>query len=103
MIPCKKWKHPKSNLNVGDIVMVNYSNNFVDDYRIARVSKVFPDEKGLVRTVEIEFRPRNKREPARVYASKPLTKEVVHVQKLSMLQPVNEPVFDGGEYNFYDK
>ena len=83
--------------------MVNYSNNFVDDYRIARVSKVFPDDKGLVRTVEIEYRPRNRGESARVYVPKPPTKEVVHVQKLSMLQPVNEPVFDGGEDNFYDK
>ena len=51
-------------------------------------------KKGLVRTVEIAYRRRNKSEPVHSYKIKPLVKETVHVQKLSLLQPVNEPTWD---------
>ena len=95
LIPCKKWKHPKKNLKPDDIVMVHYPGNMTDDYRIAKVTKVFPDKKKLVRTVEISYRRRNKREPPAVFRSKPLVTEKVHVQKLSLLQPAGEPIWDG--------
>ena len=75
--------------------MVSYSNNITDDYRIARVSQVFPDQRGLVRTVEIKFRRRNKKEPITTLKVKPLTSEIVHVQKLSLLQPIGEPIWNG--------
>ena len=48
LIPCKKWKYSKKNLNVNDIVMVHYKGNMTDDYRIAKVTEVFPDVKNLV-------------------------------------------------------
>lgn len=95
LVPYKKWKRSKSNLKIGDIVMVNYSNNFTDDYRIAKVTNVFPDSKGLVRTLEISYRRRNKREPAASYKVKPLVTEEVHVQRLSLLHSGGEPIFDG--------
>ena len=95
LIPCKKWKHPKVNLKPDDIVMVHYPGNMTDDYRIAKVTQVFPDKKKLVRTVEIAYRRRNKKEPAAVFKSKPLVTERVHVQKLSLLQSAGEPIWDG--------
>ena len=95
LVPCRRWKKAKTNLRVGDIVMVCYSNNIMDDYRIAKVTKLFPDQKGLVRTVEISYRRRNKKESADIYKVKPLVTEKVHVQKLSLLQPASEPVWDG--------
>ena len=95
LVPCKKWKKPRANLKPEDIVMVNYPGNMTDDYRLAKVTKVFPDRKKLVRTVEISYRRRNKREPAAVYKSKPLVTEKVHVQKLSLLQSAGEPIWDG--------
>ena len=95
LVPCKKWKKAMTNLKIGDIVMVNHSNNFTDDYRIAKITKVFPDKKGLVRTVEISFRRKNKKESVSVYRAKPLVTEQVHVQKLSLLQSAGEPVWDG--------
>ena len=75
--------------------MVHYPGNLTDDYRLAKVKEVFPDKKKLVRTVEIAYRRRNKKEPASVYKSKPLVNEKVHVQKLSLLQPAGEPIWDG--------
>ena len=95
LVPCKRWKQPKTNLKLGDIVMVNYSNNVTDDYRIAKITEVFPDKKGLVRTVEITYRKRNKKEQATSYKIKPLVTEKVHVQKLSLLQSFGEPIWDG--------
>ena len=67
LIPCKKWKNIKRNLEIGDVVMLNYKENLVDDYRLAKVTDVFPDKQGLVRTVQVSFRRRDKREPAEVY------------------------------------
>ena len=75
--------------------MVHYTNNITDDYRVAKITRVFPDKKGLVRTVEIAFRKRNKKEAAATYKVKLLVTEEVHVQKLSLLQPAGEPVWDG--------
>ena len=59
LIPCRRWRTRRRNLQVGDIVMLVYSGNMVDDYRLAKVTRVFPDERKIVRTVEIQYR-RNK-------------------------------------------
>ena len=74
----------------GDVVMLNYKGNLVDDYRLAKVTEVFPDEQGLVRSVQVSFRKRDKREPVEVYRSKALVSEKVGVQRLSLLQAVGE-------------
>ena len=95
LIPVRKWKDQKRNLKVGDIVMMKYQGNFVDDYRIARVSDVFPDERDLIRTVEVSYRRRDKREDPEVYKSKPLSTERVGVQRLALLQAVGEDVPTG--------
>ena len=96
LIPCKNWKYPKKNLN--DIVMVHYKGSMTDDYRIAKVTEVFPDVKNLVRTVKIAFRKKDKREAPEIFKNKHLTEDIVHVQKLSLLQAADKPVWDG-EFN----
>ena len=80
------------NLQVGDVVMMNYPGNIQDDYRLAKVTKVHPDKLGLVRTVTVGYRRRNKREVNTIdnYRSKPLVEEQVAVQRLSLLVPANE-------------
>ena len=70
--------------------MLTYKGNFVDDYRLAIITKVFPDEDNLVRTVEIGYRRRDKRESSVDYWKKPLMSERVGVQRLSLLVPVDE-------------
>ena len=67
-----------------------YPSSLKDDYRLARVSEIFPDEKGLVRTVRVCYRKRDKRETSSEYRAKPLTEELVSVQRLSVLLPVSE-------------
>ena len=90
LIPCRKWKNQKRNLMIGDVVMMVYQGNLVDDYRLAKVTKVFPDDRGIVRTVEVSFRKRDRREKPEVYRSKPLVTEKIGVQRLALLQAVGE-------------
>ena len=95
LIPVRKWKNQKRNLRVGDIVIMRYQGNLVDDYRIAKVSKVFPDDRDIVRTVEVSFRRKGKDEGSRIYKSRPLSTEKVGVQRLALLQAVGEELPEG--------
>lgn len=90
LVPCKKWRKEVRNIQVGDIVFMHYPNSIKDHYRLARVVDTFPDEKGLVRTVLVSYRRRDKRETAAQYKAKPLVKEKVSVQRLSVLLPISE-------------
>lgn len=90
LVPCKKWKKEERNLEVGDVVNMYYPSSVKDDYRLARVCETFPDEKGLVRTVRVCYRKRDKRESRTEYKAKPLTEELVSVQRLSVLLPASE-------------
>ena len=76
--------------------MMKYPNQLRDDYRIARVLEVFPDGKGLVRTVRVAYRRRDKREPVHLYWKKPLVQEVVAVQRLAVLQASSDAIPNGG-------
>ena len=90
LIPCRKWKNQKRNLKLGDVVMMRYQGNLVNDYRLAMVTEVFPDERGIVRTVRVSYRKRDRREKPEVYRSKPLVTEIIGVQRLALLQAVGE-------------
>ena len=90
LVPCRKWKAPAKNLEVNDIVFMYYPSSIKDDYRLARVVETFPDMKGLVRSVRVCYRKRNKREKVTEYKAKPMTEEIVAVQRLSLLLPASE-------------
>ena len=57
----------------------------------------FKDKRGLVRTVRVAFRKRDKREPLDSYWKKPLSEEIVAIQRLSLLQAADEPAPSGNE------
>ena len=97
LVPCKRWKQIHRNVSVGDVVMMKYAGNVKDEYRLARVLEVYPDDRGLVRTVKVGYRRRDKREGSDVYWKKPLVEEKVAVQRLAMLQAVNEPLVNSPE------
>ena len=90
LMPIRKWRKRAKNLQEGDVVMLYYQGNLKDDYRLAKVFKVHPDTRGLVRTVTIGYRRRNKKEKATVYQKKALTMEQVSVQRLCLLVPIDE-------------
>ena len=75
---------------MGDVCLMTYVGNLKDDYIMVRVVKVHPDKKGLVRSVTMAYRKRDRRESSDVYWKKPLTEEIVAVQRLSVLVSVAE-------------
>ena len=96
----KKWKTKKENLKVGELVMLRYNKQFKDDYCLAKVTEVHPDDDGLVRKVTVSFRKKNSRESADVYKSKPLLSEQVAIHRLHRLDLADEalqvPDVEGG-------
>ena len=48
-----KWKNKQPNLRIGDVVLMKDSSEFTTHWGMARISKVFPGEDGLVRAVEV--------------------------------------------------
>ena len=93
----KRWKSKKENLSKGDIVMLRYPKHFKDDYCLAKVTDVHPDEDGLIRKVSISYRRRNPKESADVYRSKPLITEEVAIHRLYKLDVADENSLISGE------
>ena len=60
---------------------------------------MFPDERGIVRSVEVSYGKRNKRDKVEEYRSKPLVTEKIGVQRLALLQASGEdlPTGEGDE------
>ena len=92
LVPCTRWRKEVRNIEVGDIVFMFYPSSIKDEYRLARVVETFPDQKGLVRSVRVSYRRRDKRESSLSYKSKPPIEEIVAVQRLSVLLPKSEQV-----------
>ena len=90
LLPAGKWKKEKENLVVGDVVGLTFANNFKDDYILARVTKVYPDENGLVRRVSVKYRRKNAREAREVCKSK-MEEKIVAVQRLVLFVPAPRP------------
>ena len=90
LVPLKRWKTAQRNLKVKDVVMMLYQGNLRNEYRLAKVTAVFPDSKGHVRTVKVAFRRKDKSDDKNSYKGKPLTEEIVSVQRLSLLVPLEE-------------
>ena len=57
---------------------------------MVKVVRTHPDKKNLVRAVTVAYRRRDKREPVDVYWKKPLVKEKVSFQRLSILLSAKE-------------
>ena len=86
LFPRATWKERKDNLEIGDICLRGWSNQLGKGrYILCRVVAVFPDDNQLVRTVEIEYRPQDSREPTLPYKSKQLIRQKTSVQKLCLI------------------
>ena len=58
-----KWNQRKQNLKIGDIVLLTDNDMPRNLWRLGRVTNVFPDDKNLVRTVEIKTSSSTMRRP----------------------------------------
>ena len=92
LVPYKKWRVQHRNVQVGDIVLLQYvSKVAAPTYRYGRVLSVEPDSHGVVRSVTVGTRSRRgKEEKSGDYQPRHLDRQLVPVQRLVMLLPVEE-------------
>ena len=91
LIPVKKWREKEKNLQVGDIVLLQYSSKFSKpSYRYGKVIKTITDEKGLVRDVMVATRSRRRKEQPGQYIPGPMDHQLVPVRRLVLLLPKEE-------------
>ena len=82
-----KWHTEKRNVRVGDIVIVQESNMIRGKWRLAKVSKVFPGEDGLVRNVVVHYKNLGENESRHTYSGANYTEIKRAVQKIVVLIP----------------
>ena len=87
LLPYSRFKDTKrhQNLQVDDVCLIRYETKIASTYRLCRVSKVFPSEGGVVRTVEVQLG--NRKVTKKAQPGKLL---VTAVQCLVLLVPVEE-------------
>ena len=84
----QKWHSARRNLEVGDVCILKDSNAFRGEWRICRVSDVFPDASGKVRNVAVIVKPRQGGSKDYV-AMKPISLNR-HVNNLVVLVPIED-------------
>ena len=91
LVPRTKWKQAVRNLRVGDIGVLRYENKLgPDSWRLARIAKADPDDDGLVRTIQVQFRPRHVRDKGKAFKSKKPLVMSIGVQRFAVMLPVEE-------------
>ena len=100
LFPLPKWKEAMPNLNPGDVCLLKYDRKIgKGDFRLCKVEEVHPDDKGLVRTVTVIFRPISSREKSLPYTSKELSRMKVGLNRLVLICPA-EKVYSDEEENY---
>ena len=84
----KKWHYKQRNLRVGDVCFLQDSNSVRGEFRRCRVSKVFPDSKGVVRNVEVLAT--HRQDGSRSYHPQGLSRLRRHVNNLIVIVPVDD-------------
>ena len=87
----EKWRVEHRNVRVDDVVLLSYVSKVSSPtYRYGRVVKVHPDKHGVVRNVTVSTKSRRVREKPRSLVSTKQDLQLVSVQRLVMLFPVEE-------------
>ena len=96
-----KWRTAQPNLAVGDVVLMKDSSSFQTHWGLARVSKVFPGDDGLVRAVDVTVcKAQLPDKPGRVATPDQLAVKKTTLRrpiaKLSLLVPAERDLSSGG-------
>ena len=86
----RKWKKKIKNLKVGDICQLLTSNLLAGTYRLVKITKIYQEEDGVVRSVDITYRRPDKRESVEKYVPRQVENKV-SVQRLLYLFNENDP------------
>ena len=103
LVPHQDYKKAKrhTNLEVGDICLLRYDGRIKDTYRMCRIAAVKEDEHGVVRTVEVQMRPRDSRDALLPYRSKQPILQQTGVQRLVLIVPAEQvkQLFDDQQHS----
>lgn len=90
LVPRAKWHYTTRSCCIGDIGHVRYDAVVGKiGWRLARVSEVFPDHKGVVRTITVVMRPTRMKESSDYVVLPPKTLTIA-VQRFAVLLPQEE-------------
>ena len=103
LIPCKKWRTAVRNLEVEDICLLYYPGSLTARYKLVKVVEVHPDERGIVRTVSIIYKKKNKKEKPEELKKNSMVKERIGVQRLILIQPASTKKVDENVDSAEDK
>ena len=92
LVPVDKWRTVHRNVMVGDIVLVRYTSKVTKpEFRLGKVTRVFPDDKGRVRDVEVITRSRRGQlEDLLEYKPRKFDEQKLPVQRLAVMLPLEE-------------
>ena len=79
-----------SRIQVGDVCLIKYNSENNVIYRLCVISKVFPDDCGVVHNVEVGYSPRQLCSPDRAYNPSALDVVLMDVKRLVLICPAGE-------------
>ena len=87
LLPYNSYRDAKrhKNLQINDICLIYYSSKIKAEYRLYRVTETYPDKVGIVRTVDVSMRPRDKRNRQKPYIHKEPVITMVGVPRLCLI------------------
>ena len=86
----QKWHTAKRNLKTGDIVLIQDSNQIRGQWKLGKVSEVFPGEDGRVRKVQVSYKNPKPGEPPHKNTGRGYVTVERSVNRLILLLPVDE-------------
>ena len=98
LVPRQKWFHGQRNMQVGDVVLLQYTGKCKPaTYRLAVVVQITVDTDGLVRTVIVEYSLLDEVDPLEKLKFTGITKKKLEVPltRLVIILPVEEYQYQG--------
>ena len=86
----QKWHTAARNLRVGDVVLIQDSNQIRGQWKLGKVSEVFPGDDGRVRKVHVIYKNPRLGEPSNKYSGKDYTTIERSTNRLVLLVPVDD-------------
>ena len=86
----QKWHTTTRNLRVGDVVLIQDSNQIRGQWKLGKVSEVFPGDDGRVPKVHVIYKNPRLGEPSNKYSRKDYTTYERSTNRLVLLVPVDD-------------
>ena len=86
----QKWHTEHRNVKVGDIVIVQDSNQIRGHWKLATVSMTLPSQDGKVRRVQVQYKNERVDEAANKYTGTPFTKIERPIQRIVVIIPIDK-------------